>query len=92
MKQNIIATIAMVALCLGIALGAEQPVKGATSANITGAFANPPLKYHTTPLYWLNGTISNGVIDFQLSIRSGTTWITISSPTRAMTASTPGFG
>jgi len=36
-------------------------------ADITGDFANPPLKYHTTPLYWLNGHISNAGIDSQLT-------------------------
>jgi len=42
------------------------PLSGAL-ADITSDFANPPLKYHTTPLYWLNATISNTVIDAQLT-------------------------
>jgi putative intracellular protease/amidase len=67
MNRNIITTSAMAALCLGIILGAEQSAKGANSADITADFANPPLKYHTTPLYWLNGKISNVVIDSQLT-------------------------
>jgi len=36
-------------------------------ADITGDFANPPLKYRTTPLYWLNGKISTADIDSQLT-------------------------
>ena len=37
------------------------------SADIGSEFANPPLKYHTTPLYWLNGIITNPTIDSQLT-------------------------
>lgn len=67
MNQNTIITSAMAACCLGIVLGAEQPVTGRAPPNITRDFANPPLKYHTTPLYWLNGKITNEVIDSQLT-------------------------
>ena len=58
-----ITTTTMAALCLGLASGTEH----ATGPSINAAFANPPLKYHTTPLYWLNGKISNEVVDSQLT-------------------------
>ncbi|MCF7732876.1 MAG: hypothetical protein K9N23_14395 [Akkermansiaceae bacterium] len=62
--NHLIITITTAAWSLGLAPGAEQ---AAANPNITAEFANPPLKYHTTPLYWLNGKISNDVIDSQLT-------------------------
>ena len=67
MNQQIITTSVMTALCLGITLGAEHHVKTTVPASLTADFANPPLKYRPTPLYWLNGKIENTVIDSQLS-------------------------
>jgi len=36
-------------------------------ADVTSEFKNPPLKYRTTPLYWLNGKIDNATVDSQLT-------------------------
>jgi hypothetical protein len=46
-----------------VALGLLAGVHAGTAAD----FAHPPLSYHPTALYWLNDTISNAVIDEQLT-------------------------